>query len=170
MKVEELISKYGNFIKSEIYFYSKDSYVVDEVFQRVIIKIWIKAPESINGSFLVKVVKNMYIDYYRANKKYLEALVPLEDVKYDLYDFHSYYNADDNISKKEEKIERDLLLEEIFKKIDKLKESQKEAFILRLAGLNFTQISKMINSSHNNAIGQMYYAKQNLKKICKTKT
>jgi RNA polymerase sigma factor (sigma-70 family) len=170
MKVEELISKYGSFIKSEIYLHCKDSYVVDEVFQRVIIKIWRKAPESINGSFLVKVVRNMYIDYYRNNKKHLEALVPIEDVKYELYDFHSYYNADDNVSKKEEKIDRELLIKSLFEEIDKLKESQREAFILRIAGLNFIEISKMINSSHSNAISQMYYAKQNLKKLCKTKT
>jgi DNA-directed RNA polymerase specialized sigma24 family protein len=54
-------------------------------------------------------------------------------------------------------------MDEFFKKIDKLKQSQKDVILLKLKGYNFIQIGKILNTTQNNAIGQMYYAKKKLK-------
>jgi RNA polymerase sigma factor (sigma-70 family) len=158
MKLEDIIKKYGNFIKSEIYNYDKDDYVISEVYQKVIIRLWNKSPKIITIPYLSKLVKFTFIDDYRRNKKHLH-YVPIDYV-----DFCSDYNADYLIDKKESKIESDLFMDGFLKKIDKLKESQKNVILLKLKGFNFIQIGKILNTSQNNAISQMYYAKNHLKK------
>jgi hypothetical protein len=159
MNIEEIIKSYGRFIKSEIYFYDQDAFVVDEVYQKVIIKLWQKSPETINYAFLSKLVKNTFIDNYRRNKKHLNH-IPIE-----WGGLVSDYNATDYVSKKENKIESDLFMEEFIKQLGKLKESQREVILLRLAGYNFIEIGKILNITQNKAIGQMYYAKKNLTKL-----
>ena len=157
MKIEDIIKKYGNFIKSEIYNYDKDDYVVSEVYQKVIIRLWNKSPNIITLNYLSKLVRFTFIDDYRRNKKHLHHL-PIDSV-----DFCSDYNANYLIENKENKIEYDLFMDEFFKKIDKFKQSQKDVILLKLKGYNFIQIGKILNTTQNNAIGQMYYAKKNLK-------
>jgi RNA polymerase sigma factor (sigma-70 family) len=158
MNIDDVIKKYGNFIKSEIYYYNKDNNVIDEVFQLVLIKLWQKNPETINLKYLSKLVKFTFIDNYRRNKKVIKIL-PVEH-----FEFVSDSKTTYLIDRKESKNEDDLLLQNLLSKIDNLKESQRDVVLLKFAGYNFIEIAKIMNITQNNAIGQMYYAKQNLKK------
>jgi len=162
MNIDDVIKCYGRFIKSEIYFYDKDSYVVDEVYQKVIIKLWQKSPETINYAFLSKLVKFTFIDNYRRNKRHLN-YVPIE------WSNVSDYSASDYVSKKENKIEADLFMENFVKQLGNLTESQREVILLRLAGYNFIEIGKILNITQNNAISKMHYAKKNLTKLLANK-
>lgn len=159
MKIEEIIKKYEKFIKSEICFYDKDDYVVDEVYQKVIIRLWMKSPNIITIPYLAKLVKFTFIDNYRRHKKHLHH-VSIEHVN-----LCSDYNADYLIDSKESKIESDLFLDGFLKNIDKLKQSQKEVILLRFMGYKFIDISKILKTNLNTTIGQINYAKKKLKTI-----
>lgn len=158
MNINDVIKKYGNFIKLEIYYYDKDSNVIDEVFQLVLIKLWQKNPETINLKYLSKLVKFTFIDNYRRNKKVIKIL-PIEH-----FEFVSDSKTNYLIDRKESKNEDDLLLQNLLSKIDNLKESQRDIVLLKFAGYDFIEIAKIMNITQSNAIGQMYYAKKNLKK------
>ena len=159
MHINDIIKNYGSFIKSEIYSYNKDSNVIDEIFQLVLIRLWKSAPETINFKYLSKLVKFTIIDNYRRNKKVIKVL-PIEH-----FEFISDENADDLVVTKDSKIVTDLFMQSLLCKTDTLKQSQRDIVLLRLKGYNFIQIAKIMNITQSNAIGQMYYAKQNLKKI-----
>lgn len=158
MQIEDIIKKYGSFIKSEIYSYNKDSNVIDEIFQLVLIRLWKSAPETINFKYLSKLVKFAIIDNYRRNKKVIN-LLPIED-----FEFISDENADDLVVTKESIIVTNLQLHRLLQKINNLKESQRDVVLLRIAGYSFNEIANIMNITQSNAIGQMYYAKQNLKR------
>jgi RNA polymerase sigma factor (sigma-70 family) len=158
MKLEDIIKKYGNFIKSEIYTYDKDDYVISEVYQKVIIRLWNKSPTTITLAYLSKLVRFTFIDDYRRNKKHLHH-VPIDYV-----DFCSDYKADYLIDKKESKIEYDLFMNGFLNKIDKLKQSQKEVILLRFMGYKYIDICKILNTNLNTTISQINYAKNHLKK------
>jgi RNA polymerase sigma factor (sigma-70 family) len=158
LKIEDIIKKYGSFIKSEIYSYNKDSNVIDEIFQLVLIRLWKSAPETINFKYLSKLVKFTIIDNYRRNKKVINIL-PIEN-----FEFISDENADDLVVTKENTIVTDLFTQSILCKIDTLMQSQRDVVLLRLAGYSFNEIAKILNTTQNNAIGQMYYAKKKLNK------
>jgi len=158
MDINDIIKKYKNFIKSEIYSYNKDSNVIEEVFQLVLIKLWKSEPETINFKYLSKLVKFAIIDNYRRNKKVIKIL-PIEN-----FDFISDENADDLVVTKENTIVTNLQLHRLLQKINNLKESQRDVVLLRISGYSFNEIANIMNITQNNAIGQMYYAKQNLNK------
>ena len=158
MDINDIIKKYGSFIKSEIYSYDKDSNVIDEVFQLVLIKLWKKNPEKINFKYLSKLVRFTFIDNYRRNKKVIKIL-PIE-----YFEFISDDNADDLVVTKENKIVTDTLMHNLLCKTDTLKQSQRDIVLLKLKGYSFIEIAKIMNITQNNAIGQMYYAKKNINK------
>ena len=158
MQIDDIIKNYGSFIKSEIYSYDKDSNFIDEIFQLVLIRLWKSAPEIINFKYLSKLVKFAIIDNYRRNKKVIN-LLPIED-----FEFISDENADDLVVTKENRIVTDLQLHRLLQGINNLKESQRDVVLLRVAGYSFNEIANIMNITQSNAIGQMYYAKQNLKK------
>jgi len=157
MSIKETIKNYGNFIKSQIYLYDKDDYVVDEVYQKVIIRLWMKSPNIITTPYLAKLVKFTFIDNYRRNKKHLHH-VPIDYV-----DFASDYNADYLVNTKESKLENDIFVDGFIKNVDKLKQSQKDVILLRMMGYKFVEIKEILNTTLNNTISQMHYAKRKLK-------
>lgn len=159
MNIDDIIKKYGKFIKSQIYLLDNDDNVINEVYQRVLIKLWEKAPDKINFKYLSKLVKFAFIDNYRRNRKHLN-YIPIER-----FDFVSGLKTSHIIDYKENKIKNDSFMHNLLLKIDKLKESQRDVVLLRLAGYNFIEIANIMNITQNNAIGQMYYAKKNLNKF-----
>lgn len=156
MNIDDIIKNYGKYIKSQIYLLDKDDNVINEVYQRVLITLWEKAPETINFKYLSKLVKNAFIDNYRRHKRHLN-YAPIDDL-FSIADFDSSHL----VVTKEDAIATELQLHELLQKIDNLKESQRDVVLLRLAGYNFIEIANIMNVTQNNAIGQMYYAKQNL--------
>jgi RNA polymerase sigma factor (sigma-70 family) len=128
------------------------------VYQKVLIRLWKKAPASVSYKYLAKLVKNTYIDDYRMNKKHLN------HTSIDCIDYSSVYGADQSVVKKESDIVRNLQLHELLEKINNLKEGQQDVILLRIAGYSFVEIAKIMNTSINTALGQLHYAKQHLKK------
>jgi len=155
MNIEETIKKYGNFIKSEIYKHDKDENFINDIYQKAIIKLWQKSPETINFKYLSKLVKFTIIDNYRRNKKVINIL-PIE-----CFEFIADESADYLVYSNEIEYQNNLHI--LLCKIDRLKESQRDVVLLRIAGYSFNKIAKIMNITQNNAIGQMYYAKKNLK-------
>lgn len=147
MKVEDIIKQYGKFIKSQIYLHNTDVNFINEIYQNVLVRLWKSAPENINFNYLSKLVKFAIIDNYRRNKKVIKIL-PIEHFEF----IDEDYLVDDIESK----------LQSLLFKIDRLKESQRDVVLLRLAGYRFKEIAKIMNITLNNAVGQMYYAKKNL--------
>lgn len=157
MTIYDIINKYGKFIKYQISSYTNDDNIINEIYQDILIKLWQKSPESVNLKFLSKLVRFAFIDNYRRNKKHLN-YIPIDKI-------YSIAEYSDFVITKEDIIETELLLKNLLSKIDNLKESQRDVILLRIAGYNFIQIAKIMNITHNQAIGHMYYAKQNLKKL-----
>lgn len=120
--------------------------------------MWKKAPALVSYKYLAKLVKNTFIDDYRMNKKHLN------HTSIDYVDCSSVDSADQLVIKKENDIVNFLQLQRLLQKIDNLRESQRDVVLLRLAGYGFIDIANIMNITQNQAIGQMYYAKQNLKK------
>lgn len=147
VKVEDIIKQYGKFIKSQIYLYNTDVNFINEIYQNVLVRLWQSAPETINFKYLSKLVKFAIIDNYRRNKKVIKIL-PIEHFEF----IHEDCFIEDIESK----------LQSLLCKIDRLKESQRDVVLLRLAGYSFKEVAKIMNITQNNAIGQMYYAKKNL--------
>jgi RNA polymerase sigma factor (sigma-70 family) len=147
MKIEDIIKQYGKFIKSQIYLYNTDANFINEIYQNILVRLWKSAPETINFKYLSKLVKFAIIDNYRRNKKVIKIL-PIEH-----FEFIHEECLVENIESE---------LQSLLCKIDRLKESQRDVVLLRLAGYSFKEIAKIMNITQNNAIGQMYYAKKNL--------
>ena len=158
MNIDDIIKKYGKFIKSQIYLLDKDDNVINEVYQRVLIKLWEKLPDKVNFKYLSKLVKFAFIDNYRRNKKHLN-YIPTN-----YFEFISEESADNLILTKESVIVNELQLHQLLQKIDNLKQNQRDVVLLRFAGYSFIEIAKIMNIKQNTAIEQMYYAKKNLNK------
>lgn len=155
MDINLIIKKYGKFIKSNISSYTLDDNIINEIYQNVLIKLWQKSPKSVNFKYLSKLVKFAFIDNYRRNKKHLN-YISVDKI----YSIADYF---DLVIKKEDNIEIELCLKSLLSKIDNLKESQRDVVILKLAGYNFIQIAKILNTTQSYSISQFYYAKKNLK-------
>ena len=159
MDINLIIKKYGKFIKSDISSYTLDDNIINEIYQNVLIKLWQKSPESVNLKYLAKLVRFAFIDNYRRNKRHLN-YIPVDKI-YSIADYSDF------VVKKEDIIFTDLQLHQILSKIDNLKESQKDVVILKLAGYNFIQIAKILNTTQSYSISQFYYAKKNLSNAIK---
>lgn len=159
MDINLIIKKYGKFIKSDISSYTLDDNIINEIYQNVLIKLWQKSPESVNLKYLAKLVRFVFIDNYRRNKRHFN-YIPVDKI-------YSIADYSDLVIKKEDIIITELQLKSLLSKIDNLKESQRDVVILKLAGYNFIQISKILNTTQSYSISQFYYAKKNLSNAIK---
>lgn len=159
MDINLIIKKYGKFIKSNISSYTLDDNIINEIYQNVLIKLWQKSPESVNLKYLSKLVRFAFIDNYRRNKRHLK-YIPVDKI-------YSIADYSDLVVTKEDNIVTELLLKSLLSKIDNLKESQRDVVILKLAGYNFIQIAKILNTTQSYSINQFYYAKKNLSNAIK---
>lgn len=155
MNINDIINKYEKFIKSQIYLLDRDINVINEIYQTVLIRLWKKAPETVNFKYLSKLIRNTFIDNYRSNKKHFNYIPIDEAFLIDAFDLSNV---------KEDAMIKDLQLHTLLQKIDKLKESQRDVVLLRLKGYSFIDIAKIMNTSQNTALGRIYYAKKQLSK------
>jgi DNA-directed RNA polymerase specialized sigma24 family protein len=79
-------------------------------------------------------------------------------------DYVSIGDFDDLVLKKENEIVKELQLHDLLQKVDNLKEGQRDVVLLRIAGYSFVEIANIMKTPINTALGQLHYAKQNLKK------
>ena len=165
---EELLLRHKQKIYGSIYLFVKDSTLAEDIFQEVFIKIidtLRKGKYNHEGKFLqwaLRISYNMCVDYFRRNKR--KPKTTTTD-SFDIFDVLplSDLNA-------EQAMVRDQTHDKIKDLLDLLPEEQREVVILRhYADMSFKEISKLTRVSINTALGRMWYALINIRKIIEEK-
>lgn len=161
---EVLIYRYKDKIYSSILFFVKDSYLAEDLFQDVFIKIidTLKNKRyTEEGKFLpwaLRIAHNLCVDYFRKVKR--TPAIKTSDNK-DIFDVINIYEdgADQKIMQSQSHDRVRMMLE-------LLPEEQREIIVLRhYANLSFKEIAQITNCSINTALGRMRYGLINLRKM-----
>lgn len=161
---ETLIYRYKDKIFSSILFFVKDSYLAEDLFQDVFIKIidTLKNKRyTEEGKFLpwaLRIAHNLCVDYFRKVKR--APAIKTSDNK-DIFDvFQVFEEAPDR------KIMQGQSQDRVRKMLDLLPEEQREIIVLRhYANMSFKEIAEITNCSINTALGRMRYGLINLRKM-----
>jgi RNA polymerase sigma-70 factor (ECF subfamily) len=161
---EVLIYRYKDKIYSSILFFVKDSYLAEDLFQDVFIKIidTLKNKRyTEEGKFLpwaLRISHNLCVDHFRKVKR--TPAIKTSDNK-DIFDVINVYEegADQKIMQSQSHDRVRMMLE-------LLPEEQREIIVLRhYANLSFKEIAQITNCSINTALGRMRYGLINLRKM-----
>ena len=161
---ETLIYRYKDKIYSSILFFVKDTYLAEDLFQDVFIKIidTLKNKRyTEEGKFLpwaLRIAHNLCVDYFRKVKR--TPTIRTSDNK-DIFEL---------IQITEEGAESKLMQgqshERVRRMLELLPEEQREIIVLRhFANLSFKEIAQITNCSINTALGRMRYGLINLRKM-----
>jgi RNA polymerase sigma-70 factor (ECF subfamily) len=129
--------------------------IAEELTQDVFIQAWEKKelfdPEKSSlKNWLYVIARNKVIDFYRKNKFTLS----LEEI------------GDNIVSERAVGIETDLMMEDVIKKMNLLKDSEQEVLILRyVQELEINEIAKIINKKYSATKVMLFRAMKSLKKI-----
>ena len=161
---ETLIYRYKDKIFSSIFFLVKDSYLAEDLFQDVFIKIidTLKNKRyTEEGKFLpwaLRISHNLCVDHFRKIKR--TPTIRTSDNR-DIFEV---------LQLSEEGPESKIMLgqshDRVRKMLDLLPEEQREIIVLRhFANLSFKEIAVITNCSINTALGRMRYGLINLRKM-----
>lgn len=167
--LEMLIKRHKRKVFTTILLVVNDQYIAEDIFQETFIKVvrTLKSGKyNEEGKFLpwvVRIAKNMAIDYFRKTKRMPQ--ITSSDGE-DL--FRTFQIADEN---REEKLIRAQKEQTVRDLIKLLPEEQREVLIMRhYADLSFKEIADITNVSINTALGRMRYALNNLRKLIAEKS
>jgi RNA polymerase sigma-70 factor (ECF subfamily) len=125
----------------------------EDLFQDVFIRFYRRAANGRHSNvigFLITIARNLCLNYKRDRKK----TVLLEDYEYLAYDTQNYEDKE--------------LLDLINRSLELLESDYKEAFVLReYTGLNYDEISEIMDITPVNARSKVFRAKKKLKEILK---
>jgi len=165
---EVLIYRYKDKIYSSILFFVKDSYLAEDLFQDVFIKIidTLKNKRyTEEGKFLpwaLRISHNLCVDHFRKVKR--TPAIKTSDNK-DIFDVINVYEEG-----ADQKIMQSQSHDRVRKMLELLPEEQREIIVLRhYANLSFKEISQITNCSINTALGRMRYGLINLRKMMEEK-
>jgi RNA polymerase sigma-70 factor (ECF subfamily) len=161
---ERLIYRYKDKIYSSILFFVKDTYLAEDLFQDVFIKIidTLKNKRyTEEGKFLpwaLRIAHNLCVDYFRKVKR--APAIRTSDNK-DIFELLQISEeGPDNKHMQGQSHER------VRKMLDLLPDEQREIIVLRHYGnLSFKEIAAITNCSINTALGRMRYGLINLRKM-----
>jgi RNA polymerase sigma-70 factor (ECF subfamily) len=161
---ERLIYRYKDKIYSSILFFVKDTYLAEDLFQDVFIKIidTLKNKRyTEEGKFLpwaLRIAHNLCVDYFRKVKR--APAIRTSDNK-DIFELLQISEeGPDN------KLMQGQSHERVRKMLDLLPDEQREIIVLRHYGnLSFKEIAAITNCSINTALGRMRYGLINLRKM-----
>ncbi|HEX7692794.1 MAG TPA: sigma-70 family RNA polymerase sigma factor [Sediminibacterium sp.] len=161
---ENLINRHKDKIFSSILFFVKDTYLAEDLFQDVFIKIidTIRNKRyAEEGKFLpwaLRIAHNLCIDYFRKVKR--APSIRTSDNK-DIFELLQISeDAPDT------KVMQSQSHERVRQMLDLLPEEQREIIVLRhYANLSFKEIASITNCSINTALGRMRYGLINLRKM-----
>jgi RNA polymerase sigma-70 factor (ECF subfamily) len=161
---ENLINRHKDKIFSSILFFVKDTYLAEDLFQDVFIKIidTIRNKRyAEEGKFLpwaLRIAHNLCIDYFRKVKR--APSIRTSDNK-DIFELLQISeDAPDT------KVMQSQSHERVRQMLDLLPEEQREIIVLRhYANLSFKEIASITNFSINTALGRMRYGLINLRKM-----
>jgi RNA polymerase sigma-70 factor (ECF subfamily) len=161
---ETLIYRYKDKIFSSILFFVKDTYLAEDLFQDVFIKIidTLKNKRyTEEGKFLpwaLRIAHNLCVDYFRKVKRTPAIKTSDNNEIFDV--LQVYEEAPDG------KIMQGQSHNRVRKMLDLLPEEQREIIVLRhYANMSFKEIAEITNCSINTALGRMRYGLINLRKI-----
>jgi len=161
---EVLVNRYKDKIFSSILFFVKDSYLAEDLFQDVFIKIidTLKNKRyTEEGKFLpwaLRIAHNLCVDYFRKVKR-----APPIKTSDNQDIFELIQIADEG---PEAKLMRAQSHDRVRRMLDLLPEEQREIIVLRhYANLSFKEIAQITNCSINTALGRMRYGLINLRKM-----
>ena len=161
---DALLDRHHNRIYNAILFMVKDSYLAEDLFQEILIKIIDNLQQkkySEEGKFLpwaLRISHNFVVDHFRKVKR--TPTIKTSDDQ-DLFEIikHTDHPAD-------YKMTRSQTHKNIQELVDLLPEEQREIIVLRhYANLSFKEIAEMTNCSINTALGRMRYGLINLRKM-----
>ena len=161
---ETLIYRYKDKVFSSILFFVKDSYLAEDLFQDVFIKIidTLKNKRyTEEGKFLpwaLRISHNLCVDYFRKVKR--TPAIRTSDNK-DIFEILQIAEEGPD-----SKIMQGQSHERVRKMLDLLPEEQREIIVLRhFANMSFKEIALITNCSINTALGRMRYGLINLRKM-----
>lgn len=161
---ETLIYRYKDKIYSSILFFVKDTYLAEDLFQDVFIKIidTLKNKRyTEEGKFLpwaLRISHNLCVDYFRKVKR--TPTIRTSDNK-DIFELIQI--TEDGA---ESRLMQGQSHERVRRMLDLLPEEQREIIVLRhFANLSFKEIAQITNCSINTALGRMRYGLINLRKM-----
>ena len=159
-----LVTRYKDRIYSSILFFVKDTYLAEDLFQDVFIKIidTLKNKRyTEEGKFLpwaLRIAHNLCVDYFRKVKR-TPAIKTSDD-----QDIFEVINVSQEAP--DQKLMRGESHEKVRRMLDLLPEEQREIIVLRhYANLSFKEIAEITNCSINTALGRMRYVLINLRKM-----
>jgi RNA polymerase sigma-70 factor (ECF subfamily) len=158
-----LVTRYKDRISS-ILFFVKDTYLAEDLFQDVFIKIidTLKNKRyTEEGKFLpwaLRIAHNLCVDYFRKVKR-TPAIKTSDD-----QDIFEVINVSQEAP--DQKLMRGESHDKVRRMLDLLPEEQREIIVLRhYANLSFKEIAEITNCSINTALGRMRYGLINLRKM-----
>jgi RNA polymerase sigma-70 factor (ECF subfamily) len=159
-----LVTRYKDRIYSSSLFFVKDTYLAEDLFQDVFIKIidTLKNKRyTEEGKFLpwaLRIAHNLCVDYFRKVKR-TPAIKTSDD-----QDIFEVINVSQEAP--DQKLMRGESHEKVRRMLDLLPEEQREIIVLRhYANLSFKEIAEITNCSINTALGRMRYGLINLRKM-----
>lgn len=166
--LEVLVNRHKDRIFTSINILVKDTYLAEDLFQEVFIKI-IDTLRSNRyndeGKFLpwaLRIAHNLCVDHFRKVKRTPTIKTSDDQDIFEVLNF-SEEGADKTMMKSQS---HDL----VRRMLDLLPEEQREVIVLRhYADLSFKEIALMTNTSINTALGRMRYGLINMRKIMEEK-
>jgi len=159
-----LVTRYKDRIYSSILFFVKDTYLAEDLFQDVFIKIidTLKNKRyTEEGKFLpwaLRIAHNLCVDYFRKVKR-TPAIKTSDD-----QDIFEVINVSQEAP--DQKLMRGESHDKVRRMLDLLPEEQREIIVLRhYANLSFKEIAEITNCSINTALGRMRYGLSSLRKM-----
>ena len=159
-----LVTRYKDRIYSSILFFVKDTYLAEDLFQDVFIKIidTLKNKRyTEEGKFLpwaLRIAHNLCVDYFRKVKR-TPAIKTSND-----QDIFEVINVSQEAP--DQKLMRGESHDKVRRMLDLLPEEQREIIVLRhYANLSFKEIAEITDCSINTALGRMRYRLINLRKM-----
>jgi RNA polymerase sigma-70 factor (ECF subfamily) len=161
---ETLVNRYKEKVFSSILFFVKDSYLAEDLFQDVFIKIidTLKNKRyTEEGKFLpwaLRIAHNLCVDYFRKIKR-----IPAIKTSDDRDIFEVLQLTEEGA---DSRLVRGQSHERVRLMLNLLPEEQREIIVLRhYANLSFKEIAQITNCSINTALGRMRYGLINMRKM-----
>ena len=161
---EVLVNRYKDRIYSSILFFVKDTYLAEDLFQDVFIKIIDTLKNrryTEEGKFLpwaLRIAHNLCVDHFRKVKR--APAIKTSDNQ-DIFEVIQITEEGPDA-----KLMRAQSHERVRRMLDLLPEEQREIIVLRhYANLSFKEIAQITNCSINTALGRMRYGLINLRKM-----
>jgi RNA polymerase sigma factor (sigma-70 family) len=161
---EVLVNRYKDRIYSSILFFVKDTYLAEDLFQDVFIKIIDTLKNrryTEEGKFLpwaLRIAHNLCVDYFRKIKR--APAIKTSDNQ-DIFEVIQITEEGPDA-----RLMRAQSHDRVRRMLDLLPDEQREIIVLRhYANLSFKEIAEITNCSINTALGRMRYGLINLRKM-----